>query len=462
MNDKIISEKTESDIIDEISNDIFNDESLDKPDYIFRSKKSGLMFPAAIMFLIFTVTLVLLNYSDSFFIAESNIENTDRDRLISAESEVLAALRIKSDRLLKQKDIEISGFKVKISEYDEKISMLKNLLEIKSSGKTIENGENEYQEYSGLGITELEQQIKKMEREKLETSRKLEEEYRKKEEILDELEKKEKDVLGDVVLAAETSDALSSLTEFNAILEQQNIVQDQLMTLQKKVLYDINNKRYAEAENDISGIKRILTLDSNSSLPALMKRKQLELEYADFLENHVKAIKNPKIYEEYMNQNLIYQIETAMDAIKYADVHFSAGNIDNAERLYREGMKSIPFINNADTKLRSIEKKNQDSSDKQGKAEDKTAVYADIVSETRLFGLVAAVNSRLLTIEPFKGNTAKTGQPFIIKTAGKPDTSTETGRGMILESNKTSAKGEITILKNPDQKIEINSLIYLY
>ena len=178
----------------------------------------------------------------------------------------------------------------------------------------------------------------------------------------------------------------------------------ELNLLYSRIIDNIEKQNFDSARRNITSLRTLLNLESNSDYPEIISRKSDYLKTAAVMEEYI-ALKN-----EVENYKEIYQ----PDQYKKSEIIYNSEN------------------NNAGN------------------------IYQDFSGEIFLYGKIASLQDKSLTIEAFFNLLINPGDSFLIKKEDR-----EIAYGEITSSTSSTARGKIKNIKNSDNPLEVNNLVYI-
>jgi len=145
-------------------------------------------------------------------------------------------------------------------------------------------------------------------------------------------------------LDSEKLKAQSELKKISDQRQKENQASDQLINLYNLVQSDIENGKLNEALLNIEGIRNYLNEESIVTLPAILKRREVEFFVLDSLEN---LVKNELGKEEADTASLLASANILTDIrslVIEAENLYQSGRIGEAEKLYSSALAAIPEI----------------------------------------------------------------------------------------------------------------------
>ncbi len=210
-------------------------------------------------------------------------------------------------------------------------------------------------------------------------------------------------------LTKETSEATQQLKKLSELKKNEQLIQDQITGSYNNVIASLNEGKYNEAQIGIDNIKKLLDDPNIINLPAISKRKNVELFFLDTLEKEIKQ-SGARTTTDFSTMTRAAEILIA--ARKSAELGATAeaeGNQYDAKRYYNEALSSLPQISRAVTNLRKIEASDRDANSKEyislgnlaltkGQINDALKQYRDAANRTAPDN-IPALNTALDGIE---------------------------------------------------------------
>jgi len=162
-------------------------------------------------------------------------------------------------------------------------------------------------------------------------------------------------------LTKETSEATQKLQKLSELQKNEQLIQDQITGSYNNIINSLNNGKYSEAQIAIDNIRKLLDDPNVTNLPAISKRKNVELFFLDTLEKEIKQ-SGARTTTDFSSMTRAADI--LITARKSADLGAAAetaGNQYDAKRYYNEALSSLPQISRALTNLQKIEASDRDA-----------------------------------------------------------------------------------------------------
>jgi len=162
-------------------------------------------------------------------------------------------------------------------------------------------------------------------------------------------------------LTKETSEATQKLKKLSELQKNEQLVQDQITGSYNNVISSLNSGKYSEAQIGIDNIRKLLDDPNVINLPAISKRKNVELFFLDTIEKEIKQ-SGARTTTDF--SSMTRAAEILITARKSAELGAAAeteGNQYDAKRYYNEALSSLPQISRAITNLRKIEASDRDA-----------------------------------------------------------------------------------------------------
>jgi len=347
----------------------------------------------------------LLAIAASFFLTNRYFQQKEQSMAMaessyeSAEGSVIGELKRQAEEKLNKKQEEITQIQNELSKLDKESASLKENMDSRIKSKEQElrlemeaalATERERLQSKNISTADLEKQLKEFQENKESTMqadieafknkstaalKAKEEELAKAKQIANDiLEKANKDkaaIEADTqkreaeltaqfnaekeALTKETSEATQKLKKLSELQKNEQLIQDQITGSYNNVIASLNEGKYDEAQIGIDNIKKLLDDPNIINLPAISKRKNVELFFLDTLEKEIKQ-SGARTTTDFSTMTRAAEILIA--ARKSAELGATAaaeGNQYDAKRYYNEALSSLPQISRAVTNLRKIE-----------------------------------------------------------------------------------------------------------
>ena len=357
----------------------------------------------------------LLAIAASFFLTNRYFQQKEQSMAMaessyeSTEGSVIGELKRQAEEKLNKKQEEITQIQNELSKLDKESASLKENMvsQIKSKEQELRlemeaalATERERLQSKNISTADLEKQLKEFQTNKESTMqadieafknkstaalKAKEEELAKAKQIANDiLEKANKDkaaIEADTqkreaeltaqfnaekeALTKETSEATQQLKKLSELQKNEQLVQDQITGSYNNVIASLNEGKYNEAQIGIDNIRKLLDDPNIINLPAISKRKNVELFFLDTLE---KEIKQSRARTTTDFSTMTRTAEILIAARKSAELGATAaaeGNQYDAKRYYNEALSSLPQISRAVTNLRIIEASDRNANSKE-------------------------------------------------------------------------------------------------
>ena len=457
---------------DKLENDLLGKDLSVNKDYIFQSKRKGLLFPVLVIAsaLLISGTVYLLSELIINLDINSYYNGNLHNRLI--ESALMKKVKQDNDRAITDKNREINKIQKKLDNYNEQLKTLRELIFAKSRGEDL-SGSNISSEYSEMSIVELEKTLGEIENEKNITENELSKKVNEKRKLVENSEK----TAG--ISHMNIDQELINISEIQEKLERQESVNTQLYIMQTKIFNDIKTGNFQNARHNIENIKTIMYLESNNDIPDIARTRSSYGNSIEIVEKYISAQEELKkrnsggsfdgfkytllfsdILTEIDNNNLdkaALKIKGFKSAIgKETDISIG-GSIGQKDQYMRTASVIEDYIdlNNEINKLKGSESGTELQSE--NIIPETLNSFPDYEeSDLLLCGKIAYTDNKSLSIETFFQLPITPGDLFLIK-----NKKTEIACGEIISLTGSSVKGKIEKQKNPDIYPEINNLVYI-
>ncbi len=357
----------------------------------------------------------LLAIAASFFLTNRYFQQKEQSMAMaessyeSTEGSVIGELKRQAEEKLNKKQEEITQIQNELSKLDKESASLKENMDSQIKSKEQElrlemeaalATERERLQSKNISTADLEKQLKEFQTNKESTMqadieafknkstaalKAKEEELAKAKQIANDiLEKANKDkaaIEADTqkreaeltaqfnaekeALTKETSEATQKLKKLSELQKNEQLIQDQITGSYNNVIASLNEGKYDEAQIGIDNIKKLLGDPNIINLPAISKRKNVELFFLDTLEKEIKQ-SGARTTTDFSTMTRTAEILIA--ARKSAELGATAaaeGNQYDAKRYYNEALSSLPQISRAVTNLRIIEASDRNANSKE-------------------------------------------------------------------------------------------------
>lgn len=271
---------------------------------------------------------------------ESRIQNREEELRLALQDELEAERQRLQEQGISQADIE---------------SRLEDLEEQRQLEYEAEL--NQFKSEARAAIQEKEEELVKA---KQLTEEILTKAKKEKEEIIATREKQEAELKAQfeeekAALESRSTEAEARLKELAAQREQEQLVNDQILGAYNAVITKIEKGDTPGALQEIQDLKAIFQDKAVLKLPAIAKRKDIELFLIENLEDTLQetpseAESTPSSIVDAANMLL-----GARELITRADQEREGGNLEDAARLYQKALAGIPSVSQAYSSLSALE-----------------------------------------------------------------------------------------------------------
>jgi len=402
-----ISQDEKDDLVRQIEN-VISSESITATSrlFAFKPRHRGILFPAVINSTALILIALVVIISTLLYRIKYTEMSMETSTFLSTERRILDEFREESERQLQKKDEEIVTIQAEVEELDRQIAELKRIMQ-----SSIDNRENELKQTmqealdserarlrtQGVSEEEINKRMGELEaRMSSEYNRQLEE-YRRESEaslkereaaLLAEKEKAEKRLKeasqekGQLLeetrrretelqerydsekakLREATSAAEERFKAMSELREREQLVTDQILGSYAAIIAKIENGDFAGAHKDIANLREMLLNESLDYMPAVVKRRKIELFMVELLEERVVAelygTEGPASVEE-QELDSIREAATLVlkirQTVEKADTASREGHVEDAQRLYTNAMEELQAVAAASRALETIE-----------------------------------------------------------------------------------------------------------
>ncbi len=366
--------------------------------FSFTPKRSGAFLPVLVNAI--AVILLLGSILFLFYVFDRSEESilSETAEVLSTESKLIAALKKESEEQLELKDQKILDIQVRLNgmqrereriklaaqaEIQQREQQLRAEMEealqaerekLQSQGLSTENIAEKIKEYEAQKkaefetrvealrtqsqaelaqkeatiaalVSEYEQSLESAQQERLDLQRALENREARLEEQFREREQ---------ALESDRSRAIEELSRMRDTRQNEQLILDQILSSYDKINNQLKDTQYADARNGLEALREYLNQDSVSSLPAIQKRRPVELFIIGSLESLI-ANEQPRESEDISSlvesSNLI---NSATTLVKRGDASFESENLPEAEKWYLAAIQEIPPVGSGFSKLEEI------------------------------------------------------------------------------------------------------------
>ncbi len=367
--------------------------------FSYTAKRSGLFMPIVVNIAIVAAVLGGLLLASGYFNRKEDSIVSQTSALLSAESKLIKALKKESEQQLDQKDKEISEIQGRLvtmnrqreqleSEFEQRLQEKEK--QLKDSLESELQAEREKLQNQGVATETVEQRLREIEKEKqaqfeieLEAMKKenqdalaqevatittlmaeyeqsLEQAQRERvslqEELIEQQARLEKQFLErEQALESGRSQALDELTSMREKLQKEKLISDQILSSYDKINGHLRGSQYQEALNNLNALKAFLGQESLLSLPAIQKRRPVEL----FIIRSLEELIAGKLSTEQRDTSSLIESSNLITAVaalvEQGDSHFGEGNLPAARKSYDTAMQQIPSVQQGYTKLNEMQ-----------------------------------------------------------------------------------------------------------
>ena len=472
--DKTLQEEQLFEHDDSLETDISNRNLSVNKDYIFQSKKKGLLFPSLVITSAFLISFLFIFISGKIISLDINNYYNKRTENDLNESVLMKKVKQDNDKLIMGKDKEISSIRKKLDNYNEQLRTLREIIFAKNRGDKISE-DTISSEYSEMSISELEKAIGEIEDKKIKTEKELDKEINEKRKLIEDSDRNA------VILSEENGQGLIDISDIQEKLERQKVINNQLYILQNKIFSDIKTDNFKRAEQRIENLKKIIYMESNNNLPGINRIRITNENTIGMIEKYISLQEELKkrnsggsfdgfkctllfsnILSAIENNNLneadlkIKQFKSAID--KETDISLG-GTIGQKDQYMRTAsvIEDYIYLNNEINKLNKSGEKPETGMQAENivqKASDQFPDYTE--SDLLLYGKVAYTDNKSLSIETFFSLPVSPGDLFLVK-----NRKTQIAYGEIISLEGNSVKGIIEKLRKTEKYPEVNNLVYI-
>ncbi len=155
-------------------------------------------------------------------------------------------------------------------------------------------------------------------------------------------------------LTADRARVAAELSRISAQQEQERLALDQILSFYDRVNTDLAAGRYDQALDGIAGLRRLLEQPQVAALPAVQRRRSVELFIADSLEQLIRERQAPRTD----TSGLVASAEAVARAgalVERGNGRYAAGDVAAARTLYEAALREIPQVQGGYARLREIE-----------------------------------------------------------------------------------------------------------
>ena len=155
-------------------------------------------------------------------------------------------------------------------------------------------------------------------------------------------------------LTADRARIAADLARISAQQDQERLALDQILSFYDRVNRDLAAERYDQALESLTGLRRLLEQPQVAALPAVQRRRSVELFIADSLERLITERRAPRTD----TSGLVAAAEAigrAANLVERGNRRYADGDVPGARDLYESALREIPEVQGAYARLRDIE-----------------------------------------------------------------------------------------------------------
>jgi hypothetical protein len=155
-------------------------------------------------------------------------------------------------------------------------------------------------------------------------------------------------------LNADKARIAADLARISAQQDQERLALDQILSLYDRVNRELAAGRYDGALGGIGDLRRLLEQPQVASLPAVQRRRSVEVFITDSLEQLIQERRAPRTD----TTALVASAETVARAaaiVERGNRRYADGDVAGARTLYESALREIPQVQGAYARLREIE-----------------------------------------------------------------------------------------------------------
>lgn len=412
LDDQQLDEQDRQEILESIEkvaaeNRISANESLFK----ITPLKKGLLFPLLINILAAVAVVAGFVGSNIYFSRKQADISSQAGTFFSAEGKLIAQVKKESAAKLKAKDQEITQVKDKLTRLSQESTDLRNNMqatinakeadlkkqmqtqleaekarlqklgisqaEINTRLKTFEDQKNAefaqqlsaFRAQNEAALQQKEAQIKAQQQQIQAT---LAQANKERQQLIDQAQAQEAQLRtqyeaktqqlqsANQQLKAESTATQQKLQALSLQSQNEQLVSDQIVGSYNAILGDIQQAHYTQANADIASLKNLLNSSSVDSVPTLAKRRPVDLELLQSLQELIKARTQPG--RPAVDPAVIQrsnQVAAAEKLVGQAEAAQKGGDAKSADELYTKAIAQVPIVQRAYVALTSVFKKNQ-------------------------------------------------------------------------------------------------------
>jgi hypothetical protein len=347
-------------------------------------KKKGILFPLIINASAILAIAAGLTAAFHFFQVRQEKLSLDTSSYFSAEGRLLDAFRRESEQKLQAKESEIADIQKQLSRLEREGQNLRSTMDarlkareeaLRAELKQSLVAEREKLTARGMRATEIEKRLQAIadtkkrqqdaEIESLRTQlaaelRRKEEELQKakeaglanlqkvdreKTQLMEEARRKETDLRSGFAterrtLQQQSDQAEKRLQEMADVRRKEQLISDQITGSYSRIIEEMNTSDFATAAAHLSELRSFLTSQSFEGLPALARRKPVDLSLVGALQ----VLASPSYASAVRAQEMLRMLQ---EDVKNADGLFAKGDIAGALKMYDGALTRIPAIQQA-------------------------------------------------------------------------------------------------------------------
>lgn len=407
-----ISEEDRKEILDSIEK-VAAENRLSANEALFRITplKNGFIFPLVINIVAAIAVAAGFVGSNIYFSRQQATISGQAGTFFSAEGKLIEQVKKQSAQQLKAKDQEISAVKAKLAHLNQESSALRDnmqatiqakeaqlkgqmqsqlaaerarlqtlgisQLEVNSRLAAFEKQKNtefasqlaQYKQQSEAALKAKEQQIQTQQEQ---TRAALATANKERQQLLDQAKQQEAKLRAQYEaknqqlqsanqqLQANASAAQQKLQALSSQAQSEQLVSDQIVGSYNTILQDIQRARYDQAKQDIASLEALLSSPSVGAIPALAKRRPVDMELLASLQELIKARTAPgQPVIDPAEVQRANQVTAAAKLVGQAQSAEKQGNTSGANDLYTRAIAQIPVIETAYKALQSLFDKRQ-------------------------------------------------------------------------------------------------------
>ena len=361
--------------------------------------KKGVFLPVLINILALAVIVGGFFLATWYFEQKQESMSTESESFLSAEGRLIAELKREAESQLQEKDNEIGQIQSQLDQIEQERTALMESMDqqvqereaelraaldrqlaleksrLEALGRSAEDISGQLAELEQRVTAEQEAELNAFKSEAEETIRAKEAELERNkaltEQILvearterQELEEKsqarEEELVAQyeeekAALAEQATEAETRLQQVTASQAREKLVSDQIIGTYDLISQKIESGNFTAAMTDLEQLKTLLYQPSVNALPNIAARRNSDLFIIDALE---ELVETRAAVEETKTSDSILQtanlLETARGAVARADDAFTAGDSEEAKRLYNDALNLVPSLGRAYTNLNTI------------------------------------------------------------------------------------------------------------